>query len=143
MYFSILCDLEEKIKNIGLGNEIVPINKILDDSGSFENNESIVLDKHKIFREKCNLCKNSFHQHKFGCLLCPNYFLCNKCEENHPHPMIKFKYENLSDSINKIITIYSNINKKEKGFHESVKKNLGVKNIKQLELRTNIASNSF
>lgn len=138
-----IVDLGEKIKNLGLGNEIVPINKIVEDSGYFENTESIVLDKHQLFKDKCNLCKKPFHQYKFGCLLCRDYFLCNKCEESHPHPMIKFKSENLSDNINKIITIYSNINKKEKDFHESIKKNLGVKNIKQLELRTNIASNSF
>ena len=139
-----IVDLGEKIRNIGLGNDSIPINSIQEDNDSLENNnESIILNKNKIFKDKCNLCHHEFNQCKFGCLLCLNYFLCSKCEENHPHPMIKYKSEKLSDNINKIITIFSNFNKKEKDFHESVKKKLGVKNINQIQLRTNLSSNSF
>ena len=143
--FSIydVIDLGEKIKNIGLGNDLVPTNKIEDDNESFEKNESIILDKHKIFKDKCLLCQHPFNQCKFGCLLCPNYFLCSKCEENHPHPMVKYKSMILSDNVNKIVTIYSNWNKKDKDFQEVIKKKLGVKNIYQLQTRTNISSNSF
>ena len=139
--FSIydVIDLGEKIKNIGLGNDLVPTNKIEDDNESFEKNESIILDKHKVFKDKCLLCHHPFNQCKFGCLLCPNYFLCSKCEENHPHPMVKYKSIILSDNVNKIVTIYSNWNKKQ----EVIKKKLGVKNIYQLQTRTNISSNSF
>ena len=133
--------LEEKIKNLGLGNDIVPVNKIQEDEESFDNNESIIINKNQIFEDKCNLCKHSFNNGKFGCLLCPNYFLCGKCEENHPHPMIKFKSNNLSDDLNKIISIYSYSDKKN--YHELVKKKLGIKEINTVLLRTNIASNSF
>ena len=114
-------DLEEKIKNLGLGNDIVPVNKIQDNEDSFENSESIILNKNQIFDNKCNLCKHSFNNSKFGCLLCPNYFLCSNCEEKHPHPMIKYKSNNLSDNLNKIIAIYSFSDKKN--YHELVKKN--------------------
>ena len=134
-------DLEEKIKNLGLGNDIVPVNKIQDNEDSFENSESIILNKNQIFDNKCNLCKHSFNNSKFGCLLCPNYFLCSICEEKHPHPMIKYKSNNLSDNLNKIIAIYSYSDKKN--YHELVKKKLGLKEISTVQLRTNIASNSF
>lgn len=135
--------LDEQIKNIGLMNDLVPTNQIIedDDDGFIDNNESIILNKHQIFRDKCALCKHSINSSKFGCLLCPNYFLCSKCEENHPHPMIKFKSDILSDNIDKIIAIHSS--KKEKDFHETVKKKFGVKEIIPLILRTNISSNSF
>ena len=132
-------DLEEKIKNIGIDNDSIPINRI--ESKDFESTESIFLNKQQTLNGRCNLCKNNFNSSKFGCLLCPNYFLCNECEENHPHPMIKYKSDNLSDNINKIITIYSSSNKKD--FPEIVKKKLGVKDINQVQLRTNISSNSF
>ena len=143
--FSIydVIDLGEKIKNIGLGNDLVPTNIIEDDNESFKESESIILDKHKVFKDKCLLCQQPFNQCKFGCLLCPNYFLCSKCEENHPHPMVKYKSMILSDNVNKIVTIYSNWNKKDKDFQEVIKKKLGVKNIYQLQTRTNISSNSF
>ena len=134
-------DLEEKIKNLGLGNDIVPVNKIQDNEDSFENSESIILNKNQIFDNKCNLCKHSFNNSKFGCLLCPNYFLCSNCEEKHPHPMIKYKSNNLSDNLNKIIAIYSYSDKKN--YQELVKKKLGLKEISTIQLRTNIASNSF
>lgn len=137
-------DLGEKIKNIGLGNDTVPTNHIEEDNDLDKNeSESIILDKHQIFKDKCILCQHSFNQCKFGCLLCPNYFLCSKCEENHPHPMIKYKSINLSDNVNKLITIYSYSNKKEKDYQDAIKRRLRVKNICQVQTRTNIASNSF
>ena len=127
-------DLGEKIKNIGINDDSVPINQI-ENSDSFENTESIILNKKQILNGKCSLCKNTFNSSKFGCLLCPKYFLCNQCEEYHPHPMIKFKSDNFSDNINKIITIYSYSNNKD--FPQVVEKKLGVKDIKQIQLRTN------
>lgn len=134
-------DLEEKIKNIGINNPNIPINKIQEDSDSFDNDNSIVLDKHKLFKGQCSFCKNTFNSSKYSCLLCPNYYLCNKCEENHPHPMIKYKSDNLSDNISKIITIHSYTNKKD--FQDKVKEKLGVKKINQVQLRTNLSCNSF
>ena len=136
-------DLDSKIKNIGLFGSNVPINKIQDQNDSFDNAESIVIDKHQLFNGKCDLCKNVFHSCRFGCLLCPNYFLCSNCEENHPHPMIKYKSNILSDNINKIIVVNSTLNKKDKDLNERVKKKLGVKKINPITLRTNISSNSF
>lgn len=136
-------DLDSKIKNIGLFGSNVPINKIQDQNDSFDNAESIVIDKHQLFNGKCDLCKNVFHSCRYGCLLCPNYFLCSNCEENHPHPMIKYKSNILSDNINKIIVVNSTLNKKDKDLHERVKKKLGVKKINPITLRTNISSNSF
>ena len=102
-------DLEAKINNIGICGSNVPINKIQEQNDSFENTEYIILDKHQLFNGKCDLCKNVFHSCRYGCLLCPNYFLCNNCEENHPHPMIKYKSNILSDNINKISLLKINL----------------------------------
>lgn len=136
-------DLAEKIKNIGLLNEIVPVNKIEGGDDSIEKTDSIVLNKNQIFKDKCTLCKGPLNLSKFGCLLCPNFFLCSKCEENHPHPMIKYKSNHLSDNLDKIIQIYSCSTKKEKKLIDKIKKKFGKKNIIPILLRTNIASNSF
>ena len=135
-----VADLGDIIKNIGINDNSVPVNQI-ENSNSFDNTESIILNKNQILKGKCSLCKNTFNSNKFGCLLCPNYFLCNQCEEYHPHPMIKFKSDKFSDNINKIITIYSYSNNKD--FPQVIKKKLGVKDINQVQLRTNISSNSF
>ena len=69
-------------------NDLIPKNQIIedDDDGYMENNESIILNKLQIFKDKCALCKHSINSSKLGCLLCPYYFLCSKCEENHPNP---------------------------------------------------------
>ena len=100
-------DLAEKIKNIG-----IPINQIEDDEEDPNKEDpnkgnatkSIIFNKKQnIFKDKCSLCKDIFGTIKYGCLLCPNYFLCNKCEENHPHPMVKYKSNSLSDNVNKIL----------------------------------------
>lgn len=145
--FSIydVVDLAEKIKNIGLLNDIVPVNKIEGDGDSIENTDSIVLNKNQIFKDKCSLCKGPLNISKFGCLLCPNFFLCSKCEESHPHPMVKYKSNHLSDNLDKIIQIYSCSTKKEKEkkLLDKIKKKFGKKNIYPILLRTNIASNSF
>jgi hypothetical protein len=134
-------DLEEKIKNLGLVNEFVPDNDEEENNNSFDNTKGIDLDKRKIFPGKCHICKQSFNLCKFGCLLCPNFFLCNKCEEMHPHPMIKYKSNILSDNINKMIQISTSSEKKD--FPDIIKKKFGVKKIYPIKLRTNIDSNSF
>lgn len=134
-------DLAEKIKNIG-----VPINKIEDIEEEEEpknDTKSITLKKDQIFKDKCSLCKNPFKGCKFGCLLCHNYFLCNTCEENHPHPMIKYKNNNLSDNVNKIIDIRSSQYMKENEFYEKLSNKYKFRTIYKIGLRTNIASNSF
>ena len=133
-------DLSEKIKNIG-----VPLNKIEDFDEEEPKNEakSIIFKKSQLFNGKCSLCKEPFNLSKYGCLLCQNYFLCNKCEEYHPHPMIKFKKDNLSDNINKIIDIYSSQFMKENDFLMKIKNKYKLNSIYLLGLRTNITSNSF
>lgn len=132
-------DLAEKIKNIG-----VPINKIEDaEEEPIDEEKAVVIKKNQIFEDKCSLCKNPFLANKYGCLLCPNYYLCNKCEENHPHPMIKYKSHNLSDNINKILDVSFSQYYKEKDFLKKIKDNYKLKNIYPLTLRTNISSNSF
>ena len=134
-------DLAEKIKNIG-----VPINKIeYSDDEEDPNNEakSIILKKQQIFHGKCLLCNEAFTNIKYGCLLCSNYFLCNKCEESHPHPMIKIKNENLSDNVKKIIDMNLSQTYKEVAFHNILKSKYKLKEIYKLGLRTNIAINSF
>ena len=134
-------DLAEKIKNIG-----VPINKIDEfDEDEESNNKtlSIVLNKHQNFKDKCSLCKGSFDNGKYGCLLCYNYFLCNKCEEHHYHPMIKYKTDCLSDAVKKILDIRVSQYYKEDAFYKNLINGYKLKNLYKLGLRTNIASNSF
>ena len=135
-------DLSEKIKNIG-----IPINQI-DEEEEAQNPgaKSIIFNKPntiKIFKDVCVLCKNEFNTCKFGCLLCQNYFLCRNCEENHPHPMIKYKAINLSDRVNKIIDLSNSQYKKEKDFYEEIRSKYKLKVLYGLTLRTNISSNSF
>lgn len=143
--FSIsdVVDLEEKIKNFGLVNQIIITNEeeeeVVNDSS--DNTKAVVIDKHKIFSGNCSLCKKSFNSSKYGCLLCPNFFLCKKCEEIHPHPTIKYKTNNLSDNINKIMQICISSDKKD--FHDIIKKKFGVKKIYKLKLRTDIDSNTL
>ena len=134
-------DLAEKIKNIG-----VPINKIEDiDEDEDSNNKSlsIVLNKHSNFKDKCTLCKGSFDNGKYGCLLCYHYFLCSKCEEKHPHPMIKYKTDGLSDSVRKILDIRVSQYYKDDAFYKNLMSGYKLKNLYKLGLRTNISSNSF
>ncbi len=137
-----IVDLTEKIKNIG-----IPINQIEEDED--EQNQgakSIIFKKansQKIFSDKCVLCKNEFNSCKFGCLLCPNYFLCKNCEEKHPHPMIKYKSRGLSDKIYKILDLSYSQNMKEKDFNDYIKRKYKYNEIYGLSLRTNISSNSF
>ena len=142
--FSIsdVVDLEEKIKNFGLVNQIITNEEeeeVVNDSS--DNTKAVVIDKHQIFSGNCSLCKKSFDSSKYGCLLCPNFFLCKKCEEIHPHPMIKYKANNLSDNINKIMQICISSDKKD--FHDIIKKKFGVKKIYKLKLRTDIDSNTL
>ena len=134
-------DLAEKIKNIG-----VPINKIEDfDEDEDSNNKSlsIELNKHSNFKDKCTLCKGSFDNGKYGCLLCHSYFLCNKCEEKHPHPMIKYKTDCLSDTVRKILDIRVSQYYKDDVFSKNLISAYKLKNLYKLGLRTNISSNSF
>ena len=136
-------DFTEKLNIIGLNDNCIPVNKIQDEQDLQDNVKSIILDKHQIFTDKCSLCKNMFSRCKYGCLLCPDYFLCAECEENHPHPMIKYKSNILSDNIKKIILINSTLDKGNKDLQEIAKKKLGVKKVNPILLRTNISSNSF
>lgn len=135
-------DLAEKIKNIG-----IPINQIEDDEEDPNKGnaaKSIIFNKKQnIFKDKCSLCKDIFGTIKYGCLLCPNYFLCNKCEENHPHPMIKYKSNSLSDNVNKILDMRISQYMKENEYADRLKNKYKLKALFMLGLRTNISSNSF
>ena len=132
-------DLAEKIKNIG-----IPLNQI-EEADDEPNNEakSLVFNKQKIFKDNCSLCKNPIDGSKYGCLLCHNFFLCSKCEEHHPHPMIKYKNIGLSDNVNKIIDMRTSQYLKEKEFVERIKNKYKIKNVFKVGLRTNLSSNAF
>ena len=132
-------DLAEKIKNIG-----IPLNQIDDADDEEPNKEakSLIINK-EIFKDKCSLCKNSFNSVKYGCLLCHNFFLCSNCEDNHPHPMIKYKNNILSDNVNKIIDMRTSQYIKEKEYIDRIKNKYRIKNIYKIGLRTNLSSNTF
>ena len=121
--------LDDKLKDIIIDTENIATTKTITNSAEFfDQAQSVIMDK-KIFNEKCKICGECLNFVKYSCLLCENFVLCSNCEENHNHPMIKYKTNSFSDDVNKIIFIRSlKDNKKNKNF---------------LLLRTNIPSNIF
>ena len=40
------------------------------------------------FDDVCSMCSSRIYFKKFICVLCPNCVLCEKCEDEHLHPLI-------------------------------------------------------
>lgn len=50
-----------------------------------------------IFDDACSMCSSKIYFKKYICVICPNCILCEKCKEEHLHPVIKSKYAQFSN----------------------------------------------
>lgn len=53
--------------------------------------------KGRIYNEKCSICKADLTFSKYICCICKNCILCNICEKEHYHPVIKCKNNKLAN----------------------------------------------
>ena len=95
--------------NLNLNQNIV---KIKDSSLEFVNIEDDFKNKPKDspFDDICSICSSSIYLEKYLCLICKECILCQNCELNHLHPVIKWKNNQLSN-LSKIYSFMSNYNK--------------------------------
>ena len=52
--------------------------------------------KDSIFNDICSICSSKIYYNKFICAVCKDCVLCQKCEIDHEHPVIKCKFLQLS-----------------------------------------------
>ena len=55
------------------------------------------------FDDICSMCSSKIYFKKFICVICPNCVLCEKCQEEHLHPIIKStkaQFSSISDIYN-------------------------------------------
>ena len=99
--------------------------------------------KSKIFvKDQCVICKNNLEDIKFICTICDNYILCDKCELNHPHPIIKYKNLLFSKDIKSIITYQDCKNKDLKGKQNFLQKIIG-NNLNKVQIIPGLINNQF
>ena len=82
-----------------------------------ENDEIIILDgkdliikKEHPFNDICKSCGGPIKNIKYICVICPDYILCQKCEQVHIHPVLKCKSIQLST----LKSVYIYMNKRNK-----------------------------
>ena len=57
-----------------------------------QNQNQININEPKEILESCSICKKIIKENiKYECCICDHNIFCEKCEENHEHPCIKFK----------------------------------------------------
>jgi NACalpha-BTF3-like transcription factor len=66
--------------------------------------------KDSIFDDICSICSSKIYYEKYLCIICKDCIICPNCEQNHLHPVIKWKNNQLS-SLNSIFLFLSNYNK--------------------------------
>ena len=65
---------------------------IKNDNDKINEQNQININEPKEIFETCNICKNIIKENiKYECCICDHNIICEKCEENHEHPCIKFK----------------------------------------------------
>ena len=86
--------------------------KIEDSPSNFEFVNITKEDKPKdsIFDDRCSICSSKIYYEKYLCVICKDCTICPKCEQNHLHPVIKWKNNQLSN-LNSIFLFLSNYNK--------------------------------
>ena len=63
------------------------------------NNDFAVKPKDAIFDDACSMCSSKIYYKKFICVICPNCILCEKCQEEHLHPIIESRYSQFSNAM--------------------------------------------
>ena len=97
------------------------------------------------FDDVCSMCSSRIYFKKFICVLCPNCVLCEKCEDEHLHPLIKCKQIQFS-TINEIYNYLKNNNPEIKNEINTTNKKIGFfSNLfsEKYELKLNCNSLSF
>lgn len=71
------------------------------------------------FNDICSICSSKIYYDKFICVVCKDCVLCQKCEIDHEHPVIKCKFMQLS-TLQDIFSYITN--------HNEIIKNINQKN---------------
>ena len=116
--------------------------KIKDSSLEFVNLEEQFVKKpeNALFDDFCSICSSKIYYIKYICVVCKDCILCQKCEDEHKHPVLKCKFNQLStleDIYTYINTNNSEIKKKQnsnQGFLSNIFSN---KNEFKLECNSN------
>jgi hypothetical protein len=78
-----------------------------------------------IFDDICSICSGNIYKNKYSCCICNNMIVCEKCEEFHDHPLIKFKtreFSNKDDIMNYMLSNNSQKNiQVDKGLFKKLK----------------------
>ena len=67
------------------------------------NNDFIDKPSSAPFDDVCSMCSSKIYYKKYICVVCPNCVLCEKCQEEHLHPIIKStkpQFSNMADIYN-------------------------------------------
>ena len=67
------------------------------------NNDFIDKPSYAAFDDVCSMCSSKIYYKKYICIVCPNCVLCEKCQEEHLHPIIKStkpQFSNIADIYN-------------------------------------------
>ena len=99
------------IKNLNNENKNIPVEdtkkqNIINLFGSeFVDIKNDFIEKPEItfFDDVCSICSSPIYYKKFICIICPNCVLCEKCQEEHLHPIIKStksQFNNINDIYN-------------------------------------------
>jgi hypothetical protein len=67
------------------------------------NNDFIDKPAYAAFDDVCSMCSSKIYYKKYICVVCPNCVLCEKCQEEHLHPIIKStkpQFSNMADIYN-------------------------------------------
>lgn len=84
----------------------------------------------------CGLCKRQIEFEKYLCMFCNNLILCQNCEKNHSHPVIKLKVPFFSSTFKEIMFQYNNITNPQKRIGVFLK-------TPELSLSTNLYKNTI
>ena len=104
-------NIDNKNNNKNNLNNIIAESIMIKKKHSNNENKNQKKEKIKIFNDKCKLCNNELIDIKYICSLCDDLILCEKCEENHIHPMVKFKNLNYGENFENILNFYKIKNK--------------------------------
>jgi hypothetical protein len=108
MGFSICAERKKSNDVIDEQNNI----KLEDSSLEFVNIENSRKPLDFIFDDICSICSGNIYKNKFSCCICNNMILCEKCEDCHDHPLMKFKTREFASKDDILHYMLSNHDKK-------------------------------
>ena len=95
-----------------INSERQNIIKIQDSSLEFVNIDRDFINKpnDSIFDDICSICSAKIYYEKYLCIVCKDCIICQNCEINHLHPVIKWKRNQLPN-LNSIFLFLTTNNK--------------------------------